>query len=107
MSKLVFLFNDLSKFVVRITEVGYYDTCVELGVAPCRIAKLNGLTATPDHGSLVYIEREVRTFLYTVKPEDEIEYLCKTFGVDKQDLLEYNSIEYIYPYQILEIPLVK
>ena len=104
MTKLVFLFRDCNKKVVRVTERGFEKTCLLYGVAPCRIAGLNGFCERALKNSLIYIEKCKNSVLYQVKVEDTLEKICARFGVLKEELCRYNQITYCYPYQVIEIP---
>ena len=81
MTKLVFLFRDCNKKVVRVTERGFEKTCLLYGVAPCRIAGLNGFCERALKNSLIYIEKCKNSVLYQVKVEDTLEKICARFGV--------------------------
>lgn len=102
MTKLLFLFADCQKFVVRIGEEGFIEECKKHECAPCRIIALNGLTEEPKHGSILLFERGKR--LYTVQPNEDLSSLSERFGVLEDELLQYNCVSYIYPYQVIEIP---
>ena len=95
MSKLVFLFDESSKFCVRINEKVFYRTCEEFGVAPSKIIALNNLDSEPSAGRLIMIERKENSFLYTVKPGDTLEGICARFLITKEELFSINKIEYI------------
>ncbi|MBQ3572349.1 MAG: LysM peptidoglycan-binding domain-containing protein [Clostridia bacterium] len=105
MSKLLFLFDESSKFCVRINEKGFYNTCEEFDVAPSKIIFLNNLDSEPPNGRLIMIERKDNSFLYTVKPGDTIEDICARFLITKEELFSTNKIEYIFPYQKIELPI--
>ncbi len=102
MTKLLFLFDDCKKNVVRIGEEGFIEECKKQGCAPCRIIALNGLTEEPKRGAIVLIERGKR--LHTVQPYESLSSISERFGVLEDELLQYNCVSYIYPYQVIEIP---
>lgn len=104
MMKLLFLFDDCEKFALRIGEQGFIKECEKRGVAPCRVVALNGLTEEPPPYSIVLFERA--RLLYTVKPDDDLKAIEIRFGVSADEILEYNQISYIYPYQVIEIPKI-
>ena len=102
MTKLLFLFDDCQKFVVRVGEEGFIEECKKHRCAPCRIIALNGLTEEPKPGAVLLLERGKR--LHTVQPYENLSCLSERFGLLEDELLQYNHISYIYPYQVIEIP---
>lgn len=42
--------------------------------------------------------------IYTVKPEDTIDSICKKFSTNKEKLLKENNAEIIYPFMNIVIP---
>ena len=100
--KLLFLFDDCEKFPLRIGEDGFIKECEKRGVPPCRVIALNGLTEEPQPYSIILFERAKQ--LYTVKPNDDLKSLEMRFNISADEILSYNQISYIYPYQVIEIP---
>ena len=105
MAKLLFLFDDCEKIVLRIGEDGFIKECEKRGVPPCRVIALNGLTEEPKPYSIIEIERAKQ--LYIVKPGDDLQSIESAFCVSGDDVLAHNQIPYIYPYQTIEIPKKK
>ena len=102
MTNLLFLFDDCKKFIVRIGEDGFIEECKKHSAAPCRIIALNGLNEDPQVGAIILMERAQR--LHVVQPFESLQSVCEYYGAKEDELLEYNAISYIYPYQIVEIP---
>ena len=105
MSKLLFLFDESGKCCVRVSEKGFCCTCEEFGVSPSKIIALNYLDSEPKAGRLILIERKENSFLYTVKVSDTAKSICERFSISEEELFSINKIEYIYPYQKIELPI--
>lgn len=102
MSNLLFLFEDCENIVFRIESEGFLHTCKKYNFCPHRVILLNGLTKEPAVGTLLLVQKT--PYYYVVKPCDNTQSLSETFGVDIDDILRYNGVNYLYPYQILQIP---
>ena len=102
MTKLLFLFDDCEKFALRIGEQGFIKECEKRGACPSRIIALNRLTDEPLPYSIILFERA--SYLYTVKPTDDLKALEMRFNISADEILCHNQIAYIYPYQVIEIP---
>lgn len=102
MTNLLFLFDDCKKFIVRISEDGFMEECKKHSAAPCRIIALNGLNEEPQVGAIILMERAKK--IHVVQPFESLQSVCEYYGVLEDELLEYNAISYIYPYQIIEVP---
>ena len=104
MEKLLFLYENCQKFVYRISEnESLFDLCLNFKVAPQRIIKINGLSKNPAPNSLIEIEKLQNTIIYQVKPSDTIDLIAQRFCTSKQKILTQNCIEYIFPFQLIEI----
>ncbi len=104
MEKLLFLYENCQKFVYRISDnESLFDLCMKFKVSPQRIIKINGLSKNPAPNSLIVIEKLQKTFIYQVMPGDTLDLIEQRFYVSKQQILTQNCIEYIFPFQLIEI----
>lgn len=103
MSKLLFLFDNSQRFAVRVEKCGFLKTCKKYGVSPQRIIYLNTLTSEPKENEILLIEKN-GCVLHEVKPSENILQIAKTYEVSAEEILNYNRVQIIYPYQLIEIP---
>ena len=103
MTNLVFIKDDLKKFVVRISSEGFINCCLKHNASPSRIAKLNNYYSTPKEGELVVFEI-YNTLLYQVKPNENFKSVCEKFNLQQEELFRVNQTQEFYPWQIVEIP---
>ena len=104
MAKLVFLFEECQRFAIKVTEDGFLKTCEDYRLSPSKTAFINAINSEPSANCVIIAERSARGFLYRVQPIDCIESVCEKFNVSANELLKYNEIEYLYPFQLIEIP---
>lgn len=104
MKKLLFLIDNCKKIIYRVSEADtIFDICDKLNVAPQKIIKLNNLKSEPQINSLLYVLKDVQTKKYQVMPNDSLSAICNKFGVKEEYILKQNNIDYIFPFQIIEI----
>lgn len=103
MSKLLFLFDNSQRFAVRVEKCGFLKTCKKYAVSPQRIIYLNTLTSEPKENEILLIEKN-GCVLHEVKPSENILQIAKTYEVSAEEILNFNHAQFIYPYQLIEIP---
>ncbi|MBE5753949.1 MAG: LysM peptidoglycan-binding domain-containing protein [Clostridiales bacterium] len=86
----------MEKFFYRV-EHG--DTILSVSNKFCTpailIINLNNLKKEICAGDILYIEKE-NCKTYTVKPFETVEMLAQRFGVEKEELLQKNGVDYLF-----------
>lgn len=104
MTKLLFLYENLTNFTYRVAEnEDIFDICKKFNIAPQKLILLNSLTENPKQNSLLYLVRSFNTRLYQVTIFDSLKTISERFNISEQEILEKNAISYIFPFQIIEI----
>lgn len=104
MTKLLFSFENCEKFIYRVSECeNLLDISLSFGVSPQKLIALNSLTSNPEPNSILLIERCKNAKLYQVMPSDTLRFIAEKFSTSEQKILSQNRIEYVYPFQIIEI----
>ena len=93
----------MKKFFYRVVEGDSVLSIAKInGVTPNSIITQNALKEEISVGDLLYIEAEDCT-LYSVKPHDTVDSVCKKFGVPKEKLLGDNGVDYLFYGLIIKI----
>ena len=103
MNEILFLYSNCKQFVYRVQEgESIFDISKKFNQTPKKIIEQNGLSKPPLANSLICISRG-ESALYLVKPSDTLQKIAQKFSTTENQILLLNGIEYLYPFQIIEV----
>ena len=86
----------MEKFFYSVEEGDtLYLVANKLSVPSISIVKNNNLKRELQAGDLIYVEKDNCT-VYKVMPFDTAKSVAKKFGVNEQELLKKNGVEYFF-----------